>query len=248
MRTRRRSMNGNETTDPSSGREARRPTGTLVFSSMGQCQTMNKKEAIRTHYEPRFIPGRPNYQILDWASAHSQKARFQVLVENVRLHGKSLLDVGCGLGDLWAFLKRDRIDVSYTGVDILEKMVREAQRRHPDARFLQGDVFAESPDQRLFGPESFDYVFCSGIFNLDLGNNKDFLPRAVPRLLEIASEGVVFNLLHSRTSYRDSCQDHVYAYYDPAEVLAMLLRLPCRTIILDDYLPNDFTVICQKAG
>jgi hypothetical protein len=53
---------------------------------------------------------------------------------------------------------------------------------------------------------------------------------------------VVFNLLHVRTEIQD---DH-YAYYEPAEVLQSLLQLPCQVTLLDDYLPNDFTVICRK--
>ena len=196
--------------------------------------------AIRAHYEPRIATKRENFDVLDWASAHSQRIRFQVLCRNVRLDGKSLLDVGCGLGDLLTFLQRRGIGVAYTGVDLLEKMVAAASRRHPDNAFVCADVFAED----RFAPGSFDVVFVSGMFNLDLGNQAEFLTRALPRLLEIAREHLVFNLLHRRAEFRDDR----YAYADPGEVMRILEPLPCEARVVDDYLPNDFTVICRKTA
>jgi len=200
---------------------------------------MSKKREIRRHYEPRIHPRRENYDVLDWASAAAQRARFEVLVENVDLGGRTLLDVGCGLGDLWAFLKARRIDVEYTGVDLSGKMVRAARRRQDDGRFVQADVFAaDSP----FAPASFDVVFCSGVFNLNLGNNRRFLSGAVGSLMELARRHVVFNLLHVRAEI----QPDRYAYYDPDDVVAAVARDGWDIRVLDDYLPNDFTVICRR--
>jgi SAM-dependent methyltransferase len=194
------------------------------------------KRAIGAHYEPRIASGRANYVVLDWASPASQEARFQVLADGVDLRGKSVLDVGAGLGDLWAFLRRRNVPVQYTGVDILEKMVLEARRQHPQARFEHADVFKDNPFS-----QPFDVVFCSGTFNLNLGNNRRFLPKALKRLFELAGQVVVFNLLHQRARTRD----RLYAYYDPDEVLDMLKEFPCTVRLRDDYLPNDFTVICH---
>ncbi len=198
---------------------------------------MSKSEEIHEHYEPRIAPGRPHYDVLDWASESSQVSRFEVLVANTDLAGKSLLDVGCGLGDLWAFLKDRNIPVAYTGVDLVQKMVAAARDGHGDAAFHCGDVFGGD----MFEPGSFDVVFSSGVFNLDLGNNAEFLPGAISRLLDLAGESLVFNLLHKRAAGGSP-----YFYFDPDQIRPILADLPCRTRILSDYLPNDFTVICVK--
>jgi hypothetical protein len=115
--------------------------------------------------------------------------------------------------------------------------VAAARQAHPAARFQCADVFDahELPGRR------FDVVFCSGAFNLNLGNNREFLPQAARRLMELAREAVVFNLLHHRTTDRHG---HCF-YYDPAEVRAALKGLGWRVQIIEDYLPNDFTVICR---
>ena len=87
-------------------------------------------------------------------------------------------------------------------------------------------------------------VFTSGVFNLDLGNNLEFLPGAVRRLLGLAREVVAFNLLHVRSPAKEDD----YFFYDPKDVLAMLRDHPCEVSLIDDYLPNDFTVICRKTA
>jgi SAM-dependent methyltransferase len=199
---------------------------------------MSRKRKIQDHYEWRISPHRQNFEILDWASPASQQARFKVLAEKVDLPGKSILDVGCGLGDLWAYLKARKIDVRYTGVDILDKMVQAARDRHPDASFVQADLFVSNP----FGQTSFDVVFSSGIFNLSLGNNLEFLKIAAGELLQIARCHLVFNLLHIRSRTADK----TYFHYDPPQVRSLLADLDCAIEIVDGYLPNDFTVICTK--
>ena len=202
---------------------------------------MSRKKRIRRHYERRIHPSRASYDILDWSSSFSQEARFVVLTDNVDLHGKSLLDFGCGLGDLLGYLRARHIDVDYTGVDISEKMLQQARLRQSDARFVCADLFAETKVP-VFGPESFDVVFCSGAFNLNLGNNVQFLPGAVHRLLSLARKVLVFNLLHQRAGLADS----TYACYEPADILQAIQPLDCQIQLLEDYLPNDFTVICRK--
>jgi SAM-dependent methyltransferase len=199
---------------------------------------VHRKERIRAHYEPRISPHRPNHEVVDWASHQRQQIRFQVLLDHVDLREKSLLDVGCGLGDLYAFLKDRGMPVSYTGVDLLPRMAQAARERHPDGQFDCADIFADDP----YGRDAFDVVFCSGALNLNLGNNLAFLPVAVRRFLELSRQYVVFNLLHRRAR----CQDDRYFDHDPKKVLNILKPLPCRSRLIDDYLDNDFTVICRK--
>ena len=198
---------------------------------------MSHKKTIREHYESRIAPGRASHEVLDWASAEGQLARIRALCRNVDLAGKTLLDLGCGLGDLWGFLKECGIAADYTGVDLLERMVDEARRRHPDAHFVCADVFTANP----FEPESFDVVFASGAFNLNLGNNQQFLAAAIPRLLELSRDVVVLNLLR-----RHDDDDPRYFYYQPDAVLPLLAEHGGHVELLDDYLPSDFTIVCRK--
>ena len=73
----------------------------------------SRLERIHRHYAPRVSKDRESYDMLDWGSAESQRIRFGILVECMREAfgddlsmdcGLRLLDVGCGLADLWVFL------------------------------------------------------------------------------------------------------------------------------------------------
>ena len=203
---------------------------------------MTKVKLIRHHYQPRIGDQRENYDVVDWASAEAQQIRFAVLADNVPLDARTLLDVGCGLGDLWTYLKGRGISADYCGVDLLSDMTLAATRRNPDGRFVCGDIFDRDGDSQVLGPdEHFDVVFCSGMLNLELGNNTEFLPKALGRMMELSQEHMVVNLLHVRSEMQ---YPHC-AYYDPEAVIKILEQIPCKVRLIDDYLPNDFTVICS---
>src|SRR5215510_10504395 len=57
----------------------------------------------------------------------------------------SVLEVGCGRGDLVAGLSNRH----KAGLDVLPEAIAEAQRRHPDVEFSVSDVLDE-PDGRRF--------------------------------------------------------------------------------------------------
>ena len=204
---------------------------------------MSKIDDIRKHYVHRITPDRPNHDVLDWAGPDTQISRFEVLTRHVDLAGKSLLDVGCGLGDLAEFLRRKKIPVQYTGVDVIEEMLARARRAHTRERFLQADIFSESAENDPLKGETFDVVFCSGALNLNLGNNLEFLPWALRRLRGLANEALVVNFLRARGPFCDP----VYFYYRPDDVLEILQPIAGqgRVRIIDDYLPNDFTALCR---
>ena len=125
-------------------------------------------------------------------------------------------------------------------------MIIAARAMHEGGRFIWADLFgstAAGAEAELSG-QTFDVVFCSGMFNLNLGNNRRFLPLAIGRLMGIAKQYLVFNLLHSRTPH----QDEYYAYYDPGEVMTGIQTEGWENRVVDDYLPNDFTVLCRRAA
>ena len=200
----------------------------------------HREDIIRSHYEPRFDRYDEAFRILDWEDSVSHEKRFEVLTENVDLDGMKLLDVGCGLGDLYGFLMQKNISCDYTGVDLLERMVEAARIRYPKVEFLQGNVFAED----IFPSKTFDVAFSSGIFNLNLGNNRSFLKDAVGKLLQLSEEAVVFNCLDRASPD----PDQRYYYFTPGEIRKLLADYPVSVTIVSGYLGNDLTTICRHVS
>ena len=69
--------------------------------------------------------------------------------------GQSVIELGCGRGDLLSALKPGL----GVGVDFSEEMIRAATRRHPDCRFVHADAHA------LNLSEKFDVIILSDLVN-----------------------------------------------------------------------------------
>jgi len=203
----------------------------------------DRLKKIHDHYVPRLGPDRPHHDILDWFAPQTQQARFQVLVDRIALEGRSLLDVGCGLGDLAAYLAARGVRADYTGVDVIEEFLARARGANPGRRFECLDIFAQTPAETLAAlgrDRRFDVVFSSGALNLNLGNHEQFLPHALATLAGLAGEFTVVNFLHARYPLDDPV---TYVSHHPEPILAILRPL-CESVdLVDDYLDNDFTVI-----
>ncbi len=97
---------------------------------------------------------------VDWHSAAAQQARFDALLAIGLTEGATVLDAGCGLGHLYAYLCERGIVVRYTGCDLSEAHVERARVLYPQARFIAADA------ARVAAAETFDYVIACGLLHL----------------------------------------------------------------------------------
>lgn len=198
---------------------------------------MYDKDRLKQHYIPRINSLDKGHEILDWESEEAHMGRFSVVIEQLDLSGRHVLDVGCGIGDFYHELTANVPGASYTGIDILPEMVEEARRRYPSGNFVSGDLFEET----IFEPKSFDVIYSSGIFNLRLGDNHALLKRALPVFFALAREWVVFNLLDPE----HSVQRDIYYYFDPEEAVQMVREHTSEFTLLRDYVPKDYTIFAK---
>ena len=87
---------------------------------------MNKKEKIETikRYEDRLNKYGVSVKTMGWRNQKQQFLRFRILKEiSENLEGTSVLDIGCGFGDFYNYLKKNDINVKYTGFDISPKII-----------------------------------------------------------------------------------------------------------------------------
>ncbi|NLF94206.1 MAG: class I SAM-dependent methyltransferase [Oligosphaeraceae bacterium] len=199
---------------------------------------------IRGYYSERVHPRLQGYQILSWSSREAQYGRFRVLLEILQQcfppdYCPVLLDLGCGLAELAKFLLEHGCMVDYRGCDITEKILAEARRRTPGLQLECCDVFQAQPP---YPAASFEVVYCSGIFNLELGNNDAFALRGLIRMVQLSRRLAVANFLHRRTRRKfRACH-----YFDPDALLAGLHQAGIPATVREDYMENDFTIVCHK--
>jgi len=70
--------------------------------------------------------------------------------------GKTLLDVGCGMGWGSALIKKHKPKMKITGIDISEEAIKFCRENHKKIRFLQFDFAKESWDDD--SPRDYDYI------------------------------------------------------------------------------------------
>ncbi|MGZ6467870.1 MAG: class I SAM-dependent methyltransferase [Bdellovibrionota bacterium] len=175
---------------------------------------------------------------LAWGSRESQELRFRVFAAVFPLHGKSVLDVGCGLGDFLSFLNREKIEIKYVGVDLTSEMSIAAKRAHPKATFFEGDI-RTLPERELRS----DFVFASGIFNWKIDDHEADMWKTITRMYELAQEGVAFNVMSVHAP-----QKHTENYYaEPGKLLEQCQTLSTRALLRHDYMQHDLTVALWKA-
>lgn len=192
------------------------------------------QKRIRDFYEGALETYGTDPRSVHWASEESQKIRFEVLNKIADLNGKRVLDVGCGLGDLYKFFITKEIPVEYAGIDIVPIFVARAQERFPDATFRVADIFSVN--------EQYDYVLASGALNFAVVDSKEYYFSMIKKMLECAASGLAFNMLNKA----EHSNDETYVSYDIDEVVAYCKTLTDKVVVLADYLPWDFTIYMYK--
>jgi SAM-dependent methyltransferase len=135
--------------------------------------------------------------------------------------GSSVLELGCGTGDLLAALEPSK----GVGVDISRGMVETAAGRHPELEFVQAAA------EEFLRAEEFDYVVLS-----------DLVPYAYDVL---AILGNAARMTHERSRIIV----HSYSQlWRPAIRLAEMLRLKPRKPIRNWVAPNDVANLLDLAG
>ena len=204
-----------------------------------------------------------SFRYVFYESQGAQFKRFEVLCSISRrtgqpLTGSSILDVGCGLGDLYRYLQSISSDFDYLGVDLSDSYLRGARQLNPQVCFKELDIMTEPL-------QSYDYVMASGIFSDKVTDNETHLFTMLNRMLELAKGGVAFNFLprQSRFAYRwqrlrhklsanrhivyDTPQDidigELY-FYDKRAILRRCQSLPGvrKAYLIANYLPGDATI------
>ncbi len=179
--------------------------------------------------------GRDNSLALGWRNRHSQLIRFDALASIADLNGKTILDAGCGHGDLFAFLLECYPDMAgYCGVDFIPEMITAARNRFTSPIASFWPVSFMSPDLPIH-----DYVLASGSLNY-ASADPAYIYKAISRLFELSRLGLGFNLL------RAVPYEGLLVAYDPQDVVAYCHTLSHNVILVDDYADEDFTVFVYR--
>lgn len=171
---------------------------------------------------------------LGFRTRSAQEKRFEALLVLGDFDGARVLDVGCGFGDLLAFLHARGIKPRYTGIDLCEPMITRCRER-----FAPGTAHFEVADVLAWQPRGgYDYVVASGVFGLDAPGTRERIVPTLRRLVEWSRIGAAVNFLSAHSPAKVEAR----VYVDPTEMLRAALELTPAVRLDHGYLPNDFTL------
>jgi len=194
-------------------------------------------EAVRIHYESTLESGGDCGQKVGWRDAKAQNLRFQIMSRIINdVSFDSVVDLGCGTGDLLEFLRTRGWTGSYQGVDVSPSMVAECRLRFGRDRFAQFEVSTS--------PSRAEVIIASGIFNVCLDNSYDdwnaYCRQAIGQMWRVSSKAIVFNMLSIDSDI--TRQRSGLAYMDPSEWLAYCRTLSRHVRFDQAYGQFDFTI------
>lgn len=135
--------------------------------------------------------------------------RYEELIKNFTFYKNkdekfSLLDAGCGFGDLASYL--DFIgcrNYQYIGIDVVDEFLEVAMRKYFSKSNISFDKFNIYEDE--LSRFEYDYAVTSQVFNdrySDKENNMDIVVDSIGRLFQYAKKGVSFNFVTDRVQYK----------------------------------------------
>jgi len=199
---------------------------------------MNKSDLKRiADYYDRLVDQHGHSpRACDASSRTALEARYKVLSEVTNMNGKSILEVGCGLGDFGDYLCKKYPSIRYAGIDVSSRMVDEARKAYPELPFHRQNVLD------MDTAEPFDVVLAQGIFYLLGRNAESKMHTLIKKMFSLSKEAVAFCAI----SFWSSRKSDNEFYADPVRLLDWCRTLTPRIVLRHDYLPNDVTLYLHK--
>ena len=208
------------------------------------------EQSQNEYFSGRFKKFGYSHKSLSWESPFTQNARFVELLKVCTMGSKlkdfTLLDFGCGLGHLFKFIKDNGLlgswGINYEGVDINPGFIAEAFKKFPAAKFT-------IKDDGLYS-RKFDYVVCSGLYNLKFSEDFDIAAHYKEELSKLFSAAQCALAVNFQTQgalplipkrLREGEMKKFY-FHDPEKVLEDLRTITKNVKLSNNYLSGDYDI------
>lgn len=210
---------------------------------------MNVSDNIVKRYSERFKKFGCDVKTLGWGSKEQQIRRFHEFTKHVpNIHNKSIIDIGCGLGDYYNFLGKGGC-LNYLGLDINPDLIDAANENFKDnasVNFTCKDLLFEKSESPIA-----NVGVMVGVLNLNLKDEMDnfeFSKKLIRNAFTYVNELLVVDFISSFTTDDYPEEDFIY-YHKPQDVLEFCFSLTNNVSLFHNYQPipqKEFLVCLQK--
>jgi len=191
-------------------------------------------ECVRRYYRAGIARFGATFESLYSGSQQKSEVRSRIHASAILRQPAAILDVGCGVGFFYEFLRRHKYKVDYVGYDIMPEYIDVCRKTYPDANFMLRNIFDEGFDA------VYDTVVMSQVFNHRYAesDNVAVVKRAIALAFENSRVSVSVDMLSKYVDY----ENDILFYFSPEEMLAFAKRLTNRVVLRHDYRRFEFTI------
>jgi len=208
-------------------------------------------EKMITRYSDRYKEKGYDVTTLGWGDVDQQILRFaQTLEKKVLFEDKTILDIGCGFGDYYDFLKVNEVSIrEYIGYDVNPDLISEAQERHKTNSKTRFEVANILEDREKNVVANIGVML--GVLNLNMTgsiDNYEYSKKIIRNALDLVDECLIVDFLSNKLSPEYPKEDFVF-YHDPAIMLDFALSLGAEVVLKHDYPPmpqKEFMLFIHK--
>lgn len=194
----------------------------------------------RERYSCRLRKFGRDVRTLGWGTRDQQWTRFEATLYGLpHLHGKTILDIGCGFGDYLSFLREKGIYPSkYIGWDLNPELIEEAKKifkNDPVAIFEVKNILELN---EKIAPVA-EVGIMLGVLNYNLRpkfDNYEYSKLVIKKAFSLVSEVLVVDFLSSYRAPDYPKEDFVF-YHRPEVMLEFALSLTPKVLLKHDYNP-----------
>jgi len=180
---------------------------------------LNKKDIfdINKRYSDRLKLNGYSPKTLGWSDKYQQEKRFERFSSHLEIYEKNILDVGCGFGDLYHYLKSKKdYEFNYTGIDINPELIKKAKILTDNKiNFFEVNMLDQYQFEFLKS-KKFDIVVAIGVFNLNFAKDtlkmEKFIDQMITKMNILATEKIIFDFLPLYRCDKYQSEDYIMSY------------------------------------
>ena len=197
---------------------------------------VDKKNNIE-RYNKRFEEFGYSPKSLGWGKG-KQDIRFDILTSLYNCTNKTVLDIGCGFGDLNKTLTQKFGTYNYIGCDLCEKLIEEGKKHYPNSKFYIGNFL------EMDLKEDIDWAVASGPFNhiFEKTDNYEFIENMMKKAFDTVKDGFAFDFISDKVDFK---APEIF-YSSPEKILSFAYKLSRNVVLRSDYMPFEFSVFVFK--
>jgi len=156
---------------------------------------------------------------------------YQYLFRGIELpEQQSVLDIGCGMGDLIDFLQLRQVPItSYLGIDLVGPFIEQCRHEYlPPCEFRKANFISRS-----FAPtKRFNLVVNMGVLVSRVVNYEAYVEHCITKMIALSSKYVLFNMITSVDTslgnYRNAHRPGQITYLPKQRLIEILTRATSR--------------------